>query len=153
MPLSAAFGLNNRMGEHRLVIAVVDDEEGVRKALRRLLLATNMDGRTFETGEAFLDSLATVTPDCVVLDLQMPGLTGLDVLERLAASGAQLPTVVITAYDEPGSRERCLASGALAYLRKPLDEHILLDTIEDVIERAQRSSAMSMRYSRPLSEP
>jgi FixJ family two-component response regulator len=153
MPRYAAFGFNNRMGEFRLVIAVVDDEEGVRKALRRLFLATNIDGRTFETGEAFLVSLATVRPDCVVLDLQMPGMTGLDILERLAASDAQLPAVVITAYDEPGSRERCLAAGASAYLRKPLDEHILLDTIEDAIERAHRSSALSVGWSRPLGEP
>jgi FixJ family two-component response regulator len=132
------------MGERQLMIAVVDDEVGIRKALRRLLLATNIDGTTYDTGEAFLDSLATTSPDCVVLDLQMPGLTGLDVLERLAARKVRFPAVVITAYDEPGARERCLAAGAAAYLRKPLDEHILLDTINEAIEHARLSAATAV---------
>ena len=65
----------------------------------------------------------------MVLDLHMPGMSGLQVLRELQAARRALPTVVITAYDEPETREQCLAAGATAYLRKPLEEHELLDTI------------------------
>ena len=113
----------------RLRIAIVDDEEAVRKALKRLISAANHDGVTYASGADFLKALPANTPDCLVLDLQMPGMTALDVLECLAKAGARLPTVVITAHDEIGVREHCLDAGAFAYLCKPLDARVLLDTI------------------------
>jgi CheY-like chemotaxis protein len=71
-----------------------------------------------------------------VLDLQMPGMSGIEVMSYLNHVGAHMPTVVITAHDEPGSREMCLAAGACAYLRKPLDGDELIRTIESVVEAA-----------------
>ena len=82
-------------------IAVVDDEESVRKALRRLLAAFDLDATTFASGRDFLDALTERRPDCLVLDLQMRAPNGFDVLAELAASGARLPVVIITAHDEP----------------------------------------------------
>ena len=117
------------MGSRRVRIAVVDDEETVRRALHRLFTAANCEGLSFGTGAEFLEALPTSAPDCVVLDLQMPGMTGLEVLERLSAAGSHLPTLIITAHDESGSREQCLAAGAVAYLRKPLDGQVLLENI------------------------
>lgn len=117
------------MANHRLKIAVVDDEVSVRKALSRLFRSANMDVEAFATGEEFLDSLSSHRPDCLVLDLHMPGLTGRDVLRRLARKSPRLPTVVITGKDEANTRTGVLADGADAYLLKPLDDTVLLDAV------------------------
>src|SRR5215470_8517812 len=109
------------MGGSRLRIAVIDDDEAVRKALKRLLRAANLDANTFASGQEFLDSLPSGHPDCVVLDVHMPGMNGLDVQQRLTRSGLQTPIVIITGHDDPQIRARCLSAGAAAYLRKPLD--------------------------------
>src|SRR5437667_11056416 len=116
-----------------LQVAVVDDEEPVRKVLRRLLRAAGLAVQCFPSGQAFLDSIATTRPDCVVLDLHMPGLNGLQVLAQLQSCRPSLPTIVITGHDEPQTRELCLSAGASAYLRKPLDDATLLETIDRAV--------------------
>ena len=110
-------------------VAIVDDDSAVRKALARLLCASAIEARTFSSGREFLDSLPSGTPDCLIVDLQMPEMTGLELQLELARTGARLPTIVITAHNDVGLRERCLAAGAAAYLLKPLDEGILITTI------------------------
>lgn len=110
-------------------VAIVDDEEPVRKALKRLLRASGLEAETYANGKDFLEASAQRRPDCVVLDLHMPDMSGYQVLNEMRAMHRMLPTVVITAYDEPGAREQCLAAGAAAYLRKPLDEKLLLNAI------------------------
>jgi FixJ family two-component response regulator len=116
-------------------VAIVDDEEPVRKALKRLLRASGLEADTYASGKDFLEASGTRVPDCVVLDLHMPGMSGLQVLHELRSAKKSLPTVVITAYDEPASREECLAAGAAAYLRKPLDERLLLNAISANVKR------------------
>ena len=110
-------------------IAIVDDEEGIRKALGRLLRAAGLEAHGYANGQEFLTAAAERRPDCVVLDLHMPGMSGLQVLRKLKAAGLLLPIVVITAHDEPETREQCLSSGARAYLRKPLEDRLLLNAI------------------------
>lgn len=122
-------GMENR----RSFVAVVDDEESVRRALLRLLRAANLDAEAFASGEAFLESLDKFRPDCVVLDLQMPEMNGLELQLRLAERGIRLPVVVITGHDEPGMRVQCMAAGASTYLRKPLDDKVLLEAINKAI--------------------
>ena len=112
-----------------LQIAVVDDEESVRKALRRLFRSAGMDVETFASGREFLDSLPLHRPDCLVLDLHMPGLTGRDVQQHLAQVQPRVPIVVITGKDEPGVRESVLAAGAADYLLKPLHDHTLIAAV------------------------
>jgi FixJ family two-component response regulator len=110
-------------------VAIVDDEEGIRKALGRLLRASGIEAQGYANGQEFLTATAEQRPDCVVLDLHMPGMSGLQVLRRLKATGQLWRVVVITAHDEPETREQCLNAGACAYLRKPLEDRLLLNAI------------------------
>jgi FixJ family two-component response regulator len=100
------------MSDRRRMIAIVDDDDAVCRALRRLILASNMDATTFSSGQTFLDSLSNTSPDCVLLDLHMPGVTGEDVLKALADAGHDLPVIVVTGRDDPGNRALVLALGA-----------------------------------------
>ena len=113
----------------RSLITIVDDEEPIRNALRRLLRSAGMDVETFPSGVEFLESLATRRPDCVVLDLHMPVVNGFEVLAQLAESGINLPVVVITGHDSDDTRHLALARLPVAYLRKPVNDQVLLDAI------------------------
>ena len=132
--------MSPKVPRSRPLVAVVDDEESIRKSLRRLFMAADLDAVVYASGQEFLDSLRDRRPDCLVLDLQMPGLTGLEVQRTLAGAGARFPTIIITAHDEPETRARCLAAGVAAYLCKPLHDEMLLDAIADVMGRVAASA-------------
>jgi FixJ family two-component response regulator len=125
-------------------IAIVDDEEPVRKALKRLLQASGFEVESYGSGKDFLAS-REATPDCLILDMHMPGMTGLQVIDALRSAGRELPTVIITAYDAPEISEQCRAAGVSAYLRKPLDERVLLNSISASLARAAARNQPSPR--------
>jgi FixJ family two-component response regulator len=127
--------MSSRLTRPRPLVAVVDDEESIRKSLRRLFMAADLDAVVYASGQEFLDSLRGRQPDCLVLDLQMPGLTGLEVQRTLTGVGVRFPTIIITAHDEPETRARCLTAGVAAYLCKPLHDEMLLEAIARVIGR------------------
>jgi FixJ family two-component response regulator len=124
------------MPNSKPLIAVVDDEGSVRVALQRLIRAAGLDVKTFPSGTELLEFMGTRQPDCIVLDLHMPGDNGFEVQSRLALAGMQVPVIVITGHDTPESRSRAMAGGALDYLLKPVDERILLDAISAAIGAA-----------------
>lgn len=115
------------------VIAIVDNEASVRKALLRLFRASGFDAQGFASGSEFLKTLPFCRYDCLVLDLHMPGLSGFDVQEDSIFIKTHLPTVIITAHDEPDTRQKCMSAGAAAYLTKPFDDKILLKAVEEAI--------------------
>jgi CheY-like chemotaxis protein len=98
--------------------------------------------QTYATGDELLESLALKCFDCLILDLQMPKMSGLDVLNHLRYRQIRLPTIVITAHDEPGSRSACLNAGAAAYLCKPLDADHLIQTIGTVCVTPAREAPL-----------
>jgi FixJ family two-component response regulator len=116
-----------------MLISVVDDEELIRRAVVRVLHAAGYAANSFASGHAFLQSWLIERPDCVVLDLKMPGLSGIEVQRALDEAGARLPVVIITAHDEPAAREECMRLGAVAYLRKPLNDSTLLDALKHAV--------------------
>jgi FixJ family two-component response regulator len=121
------------MEQSRHLVAVVDDEEAVRLALARMLQASLYHVMVFDSGQDFLDSLRTVLPDCVLLDFQMPELTGGDVQRELARARIDVPVIVMTSHDQPCLREQCLADGASAYFTKPLRRDHLIAAIDEAI--------------------
>ena len=124
----------------RPLIAIVDDEESVRRAIKRLIISAGLDVVAFCAGREFLDALPWRRPDCVVLDLHMPGMSGFDVQSQLAQDGQKIPLVVITGHDTADSKARVLAAGAAAYLRKPVQGTLLLEAIMNAIARGTTTS-------------
>ena len=117
----------------RPLIAIVDDEESVRRAIKRLIVSAGLDVIVFRAGREFLDALSSRRPDCIVLDLHMPGMSGFEIQSDLAKAGHNIPIVVITGHDTADSKSRVLAAGAAAYLRKPVQGALLLDAIMGAI--------------------
>jgi FixJ family two-component response regulator len=118
-----------------VIVAVVDNEASVRKALLRLLRAAGLEAHTFASASEFLEALSSQRYDCVVLDLHMPEMSGFDLQRDTTFVREAIPTIVITAHDEPGTGQKCMALGAAAYLRKPFDDKDLLSAIEDAVGR------------------
>jgi FixJ family two-component response regulator len=110
-------------------IAIVDDDPSVLKALARLLRARAFEARTYTSAREFLEALPAGVPECLIVDLQMPDMTGLELQRHLARNGLRIPTIVITAHNEAGARERCELAGAVAFLAKPLQDTSLLTAI------------------------
>lgn len=110
-------------------IAVVDDEVPVRTALGRLLRLADYEVATFGSGEEFLASIAARPPDCVILDVHMPGLSGFDVQSRLRAERIDVPVVFITASDDLTLDRTVLEAGGVRLLRKPFSNDALLDAV------------------------
>jgi FixJ family two-component response regulator len=118
-------------------IAIVDDDESVCRAVRRLVRSMGMDADTFVSGEEFIDRLEATSPfapDCVILDVHMPGLSGLEVQERLTRKRRGIPVVFMTAVDDALVRERALAAGAAAFLGKPMDGDLLAETVHAALK-------------------
>jgi FixJ family two-component response regulator len=121
------------MNTDKPVIAVVDDEESICKALERLLRSAGLSAKTFPGGDEFLRFLQTARPACLVLDLHMPGMNGFAVLERLAQTGSTMPVIVITGDDSEETHVKVAQAGVKVCLRKPVDGQVLLDAIAPAI--------------------
>jgi FixJ family two-component response regulator len=111
------------------MIDVVDDDPSVCTGVQRLLQAAGLSTRTFASGSAFLASLATAPPDCVVLDIRMPAMTGFEVQSRMRAMGCRAPVIFISAGERTRHHDEALRAGAYAFLPKPFDGDVLVRTI------------------------
>ncbi|CAD6551541.1 Response regulator protein TodT [Paraburkholderia kirstenboschensis] len=126
------------MGKLKPFVVIVDDDESVCRAIKRLLRSVGIAAETFASGDAFLNTLLSIPsyhPDCVILDVQMPGINGLEVQRRLSGSGA--PVIFITAHDDISVREQAFASGAVAYIRKPFSDDLFVRTVRAALESSQ----------------
>jgi FixJ family two-component response regulator len=116
-----------------MLVAIVDDDATVLKALKRLLLSNGWHVATFVSGEEFLEWIGSNHADCAVVDISMPGMNGIDVQKKLRKMGEQLPCITITAREEDWIWEQALAAGAASVLKKPLDERELLTAIGEAL--------------------
>ena len=111
------------------MVYVIDDDESVRKALKRLLRSANLDAETFSSAEEFLSNSRQGQNACILIDIQMPGLTGFDLQKRLLSQEVRIPVIVISASDDVQTREHARDLGAVGFFRKPVDDQALLDAI------------------------
>jgi FixJ family two-component response regulator len=114
-------------------VAVVDDDESIRRALYRLLRSDDLAAATFASAHEFLEAHRRQNFACLVLDVYMGRMSGLDLAERLASEGNSLPIILITAHDDEPTRERARRVGVSAYLRKPVDADLLLAAVREAI--------------------
>jgi FixJ family two-component response regulator len=112
-------------------VIVVDDDAGFLKGVARLLSHNGIQSRTFASAEALIENGCTQTATCLLLDINLGGISGIDLQRRLAASGSKCPVIFMTAHDDEATRNDALDAGCIAYLCKPFAAHDLLDAIRN----------------------
>ena len=118
----------------KAVIAIVDDDHSVREALTSLVRSLGYSAVAFECAEDLLKSKRRRSVSCVITDVQMPGMTGVELHDRLVASGEPIPTILITAFPDERARERALQAGVTCYLAKPFSEDDLLACVRSILD-------------------
>ena len=119
----------------RPLVAIVDDDESIRNATRDLLRAAGFSTATFEDAESFLASASRASAACVVADIRMPGMTGVELYQALVASGNGIPTVIITAHPEEVTQSRAREAGITCYLSKPFAPDELLECVREALAK------------------
>ena len=121
-------------------VVIIDDDASLRRSLSNLLASVGFHVETFLSAEAFLQSPHRERTGCLVLDLRMPGMSGLDLLKHLAATGSLVPTIVLTAHGNDEARRECLEAGAFAFLEKPFRSATLLDAVRRALGARRQDS-------------
>jgi FixJ family two-component response regulator len=116
------------------VISIIDDDESMRTALVGLIRSLGYDVRGFASAEEFLRHGRVQSFSCIITDIQMPGMSGIELQQHLTACQYSLPVIMITARHEAGLEERALASGAACFLRKPFEAQTLVSCLESVLK-------------------
>ena len=113
------------------IVYVVDDDDSICRALRRLLKSAGYHTRTFTSAEAFLDQISDNSDGCLVLDIQLPGMSGFELQETLIAKGLAYRIIFMTAHDNNHWEARAIEKKSAGYLKKPFDEQMLLDSVNE----------------------
>ena len=117
------------------LIAIVDDDTSVRDALRRMLKSHGFVAAVFTSAEQFLEAFGSERTACLILDVRLPGMSGVALNDHLQAKGCRIPTILITACPTDGEMTRAVASGVVSYLAKPFSEQVMLDTVREALSR------------------
>ena len=123
------------MAENKAVVFVVDDDPSMRRSLDNLLRSVGLDVQAFPSAQEFMPAKRPDVPGCLVLDVRLPGMSGLTFQEELAKSGITLPVIFITGHGDVPMTVRAMKAGALEFLTKPFDDQVLLDAVHAAIER------------------
>jgi FixJ family two-component response regulator len=123
-----------KSADHRTVF-IIDDDRGMRAAIQDLVESVGLRAESFATGEEFLSRQRTPNPSCLVLDVRLPRMSGLDFQRRLADTGVQIPIIFITAHGDIPMSVKALKSGAVEFLTKPFRDQDLLDAIQQALQR------------------
>jgi FixJ family two-component response regulator len=126
-----------KVSNTRLIVAIVDDDDAVGNAIEVLMRSVGLIAKAFSSGEEFLRSPELDRAGCLVVDFDMPKMSGLDLHNNLSRLGKEIPTVLITAYPSDDIRARALQAGIIRYLPKPFDESDLLNCIQAALDRAK----------------
>jgi len=126
------------MPKKQPVIAIVDDDDSIREATMSLMRALGFSAEAYPCAEDFLKSGRLQRTSCLIADVRMPGMSGLELHRRLVALGKPIPTVLITAHPDDRVRARALKAGVICYLTKPFDEDDLIGCIDSALELGKR---------------
>jgi FixJ family two-component response regulator len=124
-----------------LLISIVDDDESVRKAIDALVRSLGYLAATFASAEEFLNSDRLIDTSCLITDLRMPGMSGVELQCRLIAQGRAIPTIFITAFADESTRARVLTAGAVGFLSKPFNEESLLNCLDKALNGLPRAAS------------
>jgi two-component system, LuxR family, response regulator FixJ len=127
--------------KHKSLIAVVDDDESVREGLENLISSVGFEVKLFASAEDFLDSDTPLQTDCAILDVRLPGISGLELQQRLVADGKSIPVIIITAQGDDQTQDEAVAAGAIAFLKKPFKEEALLTALASALRNNSDRSA------------
>jgi FixJ family two-component response regulator len=116
------------------LVAIVDDEKAVCRAISRLVISAGFESEIFTSAEEFLRSCRERKPDCLILDLRLSGMSGLELQQQLTTDHCRIPIVFVSAHDDPSSRRQALQSGASAFLGKPFTDEALLEAIHSAMK-------------------
>jgi FixJ family two-component response regulator len=120
------------------LVAIVDDDRSIRNATQNLLKSAGFSTATFEDARSFLASASRAAAACLVADMRMPGMTGVELYQALVASGEGIPTVIITAHPEELTRARAREAGITCYLTKPFAPDELIECVREALAKSQR---------------
>lgn len=123
----------------RPAVYIIDDDASVRTALERLLVSAGIRSRTFASARDFLKAAVPLEGACVITDVKMHGMTGLELHQNLRESGARVSFIFVTAYDTEEARREAREAGAIAYFRKPVDDQALIDAIQWAMSRGSEA--------------
>ena|ERR1700757_3114196 len=125
--------------QHRPIISIIDDDDSMRGALKSLVTSLGFKAYTFASAEQFLDSPRLNDTSCLITDLQMPGLTGIELQQSLLAQDRHIPIIFVTAFPEERMRARAMEAGALGFLGKPFDSSTLVELIDQAVESGRKA--------------
>jgi FixJ family two-component response regulator len=129
------------LDESKILIYVVDDDASARQALEMLLISANMEVQAFERAEDLLKCMRREDRACLIADIKMKGLDGLELQQKLAESAIKIPVIFLTALDSNETRQQAKQAGAVGYFRKPVDDQALLDIIQWTLTSCSSSKA------------
>lgn len=115
------------------IVFVIDDDESVCRSLRRVMKSEGFHVRTFTSAEEFLNQGCPTLPGCLILDVRMPGMGGLELQRKLVELSPPMPVIFMSAHDDVLAREQGLAAGAVAFLKKPFESQVLLEAVRSAL--------------------
>src|SRR6266699_4280530 len=136
MSLARAAEMKGKKMPEDLVVSIVDDDVSVRRSTRRLLRSSGFRAEAFASAEEFLNSGCAGETACVILDLRMPGINGLELQRRLTQNGNPVPVIFLSAHASEEDERSALRAGAVQFLRKPISKEALLSAIRDALKRS-----------------
>ncbi len=127
------------MDQKECTIFIVDDDASIRKALKRLIKVAGFNAKTFDSANEFVDSGHSHTDGVLILDVRMPGMSGLELQKYLINSGSDMPVIFISAHEDIPVQRMALQAGAIDFLKKPFEEAILLEAVQRALSRKSLS--------------
>src|SRR5215831_4721290 len=123
------------------IVHVIDDDEAVRQSIEFLLRTAGVTARTYDSASTFLNALPTIDPGCIITDVRMPGISGIDLLRRLGEMRIKMPVIVITGHGDVPLAVEAMKIGAIDFLEKPFADDLLLASVQSALNRSQENAA------------